>query len=150
MGGSERRAWRWDCSFLEIIDQPSDGGFIKLLHRYMDNKDTENQWRFTGFYRESETLRKIEAWDSLRNLNYIQQIPWLCVGDFNELLRQEEKLGGAVQNHGQMQQFRDVVDECGFIDLGFVGTNFTWSKHFADGHSIWERLDSGLANNRGS
>ena len=95
-------------------------------------------------------MRKIEAWDSLRNLNYNQQIPWLCVGDFNELLRQEEKLGGAVQNHGQMQQFRDVVDECGFIDLGFVGTNFTWSKHFVDGHSIWERLDRGLANNRGS
>ena len=87
MGGFERRAWRWDCSFLEIIGQPSGGGFIKLLHRYMDDKGIENQWRFTSFYRKLETLRKIEAWDSLRNLNHNQQTPWLCVGDFNGLLR---------------------------------------------------------------
>lgn len=46
-----------------------------------------------------------------------------------------------------MQLFRDVIDECGFIDLGFVGSQFTWRKHFANGHSIWERLDRGLANN---
>ena len=46
-----------------------------------------------------------------------------------------------------MQLFRDVLDECGFIDLGYVGSPFTWQKHFANGHSIWERLDRGMANN---
>ena len=45
-----------------------------------------------------------------------------------------------------MQLFRDVLDECRFLDLGFVGSRFTWSKHFADSHSIWERLDWGVAN----
>ena len=29
-----------------------------------------------------------------------------------------------------MQGFRDVLDECGFMDLGFVGPMFTWHKHF--------------------
>ena len=33
------------------------------------------------------------------------------------------------------------------MDLGFVGSKFTWSKHFANGYSIWERLDRDLANN---
>lgn len=46
-----------------------------------------------------------------------------------------------------MQLFRDVIDECGFIDLNFVGSQFTWRKHFVNGHSIWESLDHGLANN---
>ena len=44
-----------------------------------------------------------------------------------------------------MQLFQDIMDECGFLDLGFTGSQFTWSKHFEDGHSIWERLDRGLA-----
>ena len=48
-----------------------------------------------------------------------------------------------------MQLFRDVLDECGFMDLGFVGNHFTWSKHFVDGHSIWERLDRGVVNHSG-
>lgn len=46
-----------------------------------------------------------------------------------------------------MQMFREVIDECNFMDLGFVSSNFTWSKHFEDGRSIWERLDRGLATN---
>ena len=46
-----------------------------------------------------------------------------------------------------MQLFRDVIDECSFMDLGYVGPKFTWSKHFANGNSIWERLDRGLATN---
>ena len=45
-----------------------------------------------------------------------------------------------------MQLFQDVLDECGFLDLGFVGNRFTWNKHFTDDHSIWERLDRGVAN----
>ena len=45
-----------------------------------------------------------------------------------------------------MQLFKDVIDEYGFLDLGFMGNCFTWCKHFEDGHSIWERLDQGMAN----
>ena len=60
----------------------------------------------------------------------------MCAGDFNEITRQEEKLGGAVRHQGQMQLFREVLDERGFLDLEFEGNRFTWSRHFADGHSI--------------
>ena len=70
----------------------------------------------------------------------------MCAGDFNEIVRHEEKLGGAIRHHHRMQLFRDIIDECGFMDLGFIGSQFTWSKHFEDDHSIWERLDKGLAN----
>ncbi|XP_075669738.1 uncharacterized protein LOC142639446 [Castanea sativa] len=74
-------------------------------------------------------------------------LPWLCVGDFNEIIRSSEKLGGSNRSQAQMQLFRDVVDECGFIDLGFSGNRFTWQKHFSIGHSIWERLDRAFAIN---
>jgi hypothetical protein len=41
------------------------------------------------------------------------------MGDFNKLLSFEEKQGGAIRCHRKMQDFRDVMDECGFLDLGF-------------------------------
>ena len=110
------------------------------------NKGRDEAWRFTGFYGEPATHRRSEAWNRLRLLNSSFQLPWLCAGDFNELTRMSEKMGGSNRSQAQMQLFRDVIDGCGFIDLGFVGSHFTWSKHFADGHSIWERLDRGLAN----
>ena len=45
-------------------------------------------------------------------------------------------MGGVLRNNAQMQLFRDVIDECGFMDLSYSGTQFTWSKHYEDGHSI--------------
>ena len=53
--------------------------------------------------------------------------------DFNEITKQEEKVGGAIRLHSQMQLFCDVIDECSFMDLGFVGPKFTWSRHFENG-----------------
>ena len=59
--------------------------------------------------------------------------PWLCAGDFNEIIGQDEKLGGALRSHNQIQLFREVIDECSFMDMGFVGSKYTWSKHFDNG-----------------
>ena len=80
------------------------------------DKGTDNEWRLTGFYGEPETARRIEAWEKLRYLNSISDIPWLCFRDFNEIIRQDEKVGGALRPHNQMQLFRKVLDECGFMD----------------------------------
>ena len=40
-----------------------------------------------------------------------------------------------------MKNFRDVLDECGLMDLGFVGSKFKWFRNFANGISVRERLD---------
>ena len=112
------------------------------------NKGTEEAWRFTGFYREPITQKRFESWNKLRQLNNKYNLPWLCAGDFNEIARSSEKLGGSNRSQTQMQLFKDVMDECEFMDLGYVGSPFAWQKHFAEGHSIWERLDQGLATNK--
>ena len=45
-----------------------------------------------------------------------------------------------------MSEFRDVLDECGFMDLGFVGDKFTWKGKRAGG-LVLERLDRAIATN---
>ena len=45
-----------------------------------------------------------------------------------------------------MQDFWDILDEYGFMDLGFVGSMFMWRKHF-DNYTVWERLNRGVATN---
>ena len=109
-------------------------------------KNKEGKWRFTGFYGEPDTQKRHEAWGRLRSLKSRGKAPWLCAGDFNEVTKQSEKIGGRTQPHGQMQAFRDVLNECRFMDLGFVGPMFTWHKHFAD-YIVWERLDRAVATN---
>ena len=62
---------------------------IEDSHRYFIDtkfdKNMETEWRFTRFYGEPETNQRMEAWNKLRRLNNRPSIPWLCVGDFNEI-----------------------------------------------------------------
>ena len=59
------------------------------------DKNTENEWKLTGFYGELDITRRHEAWAKLRALNSRPKKPWLCYRDFIEIIRQDEKLGGA-------------------------------------------------------
>ena len=69
------------------------------------NKGTEEVWRFTGFYGEPMTYKRMESWNKLRHLHHKFSFPWLCVEDFNEIIRSSEKLGGSSRNQTQMQLF---------------------------------------------
>lgn len=44
-----------------------------------------------------------------------------------------------------MTNFHDALDECGLMDLGFVGSRFTWFKKCANDVTVWERLDRAVA-----
>ena len=44
-----------------------------------------------------------------------------------------------------MEAFRDILDECGFKDLGFVGGKYTWCRGLWGDNTIWERLDRAVA-----
>ena len=101
--------------------------------------------RLTGFYGELETSRCYEGWNMLRMLNTKSKLPRCCFSDFNELLEVADKKGGAPWSYNLMQSFQDVLDDCGFIDLGFSGPKFTWHGK-RRGEFIWERLDRGVAN----
>lgn len=72
--------------------------------------------------------------------------PWVCLGEFNEILSIDEKRGGRQRPERQIQQFKDALDDCGLMDLGFKGPKFTWFRRNGNGAGIFERLDCGVAN----
>ena len=73
------------------------------------------------------------------------KLPWCCFGDFNELLEVQDKKGGVPRAYSLMENFRDVLDFYGFVDLGYLGPDFTWRGR-RKGEMIWERLDRGVVN----
>ena len=44
-----------------------------------------------------------------------------------------------------MEKFKEVLDECNLLDLGYMGNKFTWSKNFPNGGMVWERLDRAVS-----
>ena len=105
-----------------------------------------DQWRFTRVYGYANSTRKQETWSLLCCLHHKYTFPWLCAGDFNELLWSHEKLGLGPRQDSKMKEFRDVLDECGLMDLGYTRDKFTWKGKRADGLDL-ERLDRAIASN---
>jgi hypothetical protein len=62
--------------------------------RLFDHKDRGQFGDFTGFYGHPDPSRRHESWDLLTHLKGFTPDPWLCVGDFNEVVEQSEKVGG--------------------------------------------------------
>ena len=109
----------------------------------------EAQWRFIGIYGFAEAARKPETWSLIKSLHLTASLPWLCVGDFNEILWSHEKLGLGPRQEGCMKAFCNALDECGLKDLGYLGDKFTW-KGKRQGGMVFERLDRAVANNQWS
>ena len=74
-------------------------------------------------------------------------LPWILLGDFNDMISEEEKLGGLPVNRTHIAAFRNCLDKCGLKDLGFHGPRFTWTNKSPSWEStIKERLDRVLGN----
>ncbi|KAL0435720.1 UNVERIFIED_CONTAM: hypothetical protein Sradi_0279900 [Sesamum radiatum] len=103
-------------------------------------------WRFTGLYGEPEASRRDLTWQLLARLHSQSQRAWLCAGDFNEILDQSEKLGGPPRPNWQIRNFRNALSVCGLTDVGYRGSQFTWSNRQPYPQTVQERLDRACAN----
>jgi exonuclease III len=82
-------------------------------------------WKLTGIYGNLEVAKRRETWALLRHLFQFKPLPWLCVGDFNEILNLTEQKGVVSKTRGQMEDFQRALEDCSLSDLGFSGPKFT-------------------------
>ncbi|XP_024196014.1 uncharacterized protein LOC112199199 [Rosa chinensis] len=87
-------------------------------------------FRFTGICGVATMADRIITWNLLRTLAAQLNMPWIVVGDFNEILCLEDKSGGPPCNIAQMNRFRQALVDCDLMDMGFVGSRYTWANRF--------------------
>ncbi|XP_058745871.1 uncharacterized protein LOC131618721 [Vicia villosa] len=68
------------------------------------------------------------------------------MGDFNDLLFQDDKRGPHPYPNWLCVGFQEVMGECDLIDIPLEGHPFTWTKSRGTTHMIEERFDRSLAN----
>ncbi|XP_024156414.1 uncharacterized protein LOC112164456 [Rosa chinensis] len=83
-------------------------------------------WRVTGFYGYARTSERDRSWQLLRDLSYLDSLPWIVIGDFNEILNNGEKISGPIRAERQMRGFHEALGYCDLLDLGFHGAMATW------------------------
>ncbi|PNY16121.1 hypothetical protein L195_g012831, partial [Trifolium pratense] len=116
--------------------------FVNLIVKEKE----EEEWRLTCYYGYPERGRRRHAWDLLRELRDMSDMPWCIVGDFNDLLAQEDKRGIHPHPNWLCNGFRSAVSDCDLTDIHLEGYPFTWTKSRGSPNVIEERLDRAMAN----
>ena len=101
--------------------------------------------RMSFIYGEPNRSLRYRTWDIMKQMRSDTDLPWVCMGDFNEILRREEQLGPNEREEYLMEGFRDAVDVCQLRDIGYIGLDWTFEKKVAGGHFVRVRLDRALA-----
>ncbi|CAM8971158.1 unnamed protein product [Rhodiola kirilowii] len=109
---------------------------------HVDMVVTDNSpFRLTLFYGDPATTKRKFSWDLLRRLRGLMNLPWVVLGDFNEVLSNEEIKGLKLRHNWQMNNFREALGDCGLSDLGFRGFPFTFSNRRVGEKEFRARLD---------
>jgi hypothetical protein len=104
----------------------------------------DSEWRFTGFYGDPVRARRRRSWELLEYLRREYDRPWMCAGDFNEILHASEQIGGGDREEWKMEGFRNTIEYCRFMDIGYTGLPYTWNNKQQGSRNIKVRLDRGL------
>jgi hypothetical protein len=97
-------------------------------------------WCFTGFYGEPRRELRKNSWYLMRFLRSQLDLPWLCAGDFNEVLRADEHFGVCEREVWQKAGFQDAVADCGLP--------YTWDNRQHGARHVNVRLDRAFGDHR--
>lgn len=66
------------------------------------------------------------------------------IGDFNDLLSQQEKRGGQPHPRWACRGFSEAIQDCELVELGFYGHPFTWERRVEGVALVEEKFDRAL------
>jgi len=91
--------------------------------------ETKTKCVFCVVYAPNSQGERQIVWDQLRRIKAQFQLPWIFMGDFNEVLHIHERRGATELSQG-MREFQNLVFDLQLIDMD-IGQNFTWFRRNA-------------------
>lgn len=82
-------------------------------------------------------------------LNFVtlnSSMPMFCMGDLNEIMHDNEKLGPTSTDFNRINTLCAYVKQSGFIYLGYNGPAYTWINKRFSSVPTYARLDRCLGN----
>jgi hypothetical protein len=103
-------------------------------------------WLLLTIYASPRRSECRKLWNNLSIVASLHNLPWVMLGDFNDITSSTEKWGGNRLSASHIAEYCDCKNSCNMIDLGFFGPKFTWTNGHPINSLIMERLDRAWAN----
>lgn len=92
-------------------------------------------------YAAPSATRRSGLWDNLREVASGIDGPLVVGGDFNTIVRLDERTGGNGSISSDSLAFGEWINDLSLIDMGFRGNRFTWKRGKVESLFVAKRLD---------
>ncbi|KAG2249330.1 hypothetical protein Bca52824_088958 [Brassica carinata] len=104
---------------------------VEILQAHRRLIDLKVTWKdksffLTGVYGEPVKGNRSGVWERLTRIGVNRDAPWFLTGDFNEIVDQSEKLGGALRSDVEGVEFRQMMSDCGLWEIQHKGYKLSW------------------------
>ena len=131
----------WILCNKEDADFPLLANMEQEIHATLKVHASNLSWLFSAIYASPGLAERQILWSNIEEVGRLHSIPWLMIGDFNEVLCSKDKFGGNQVNMNRAIEFKACLDSCSFVDLGFAGPKYTWTNKRQLTNLILEKID---------
>ncbi|CAJ2661953.1 unnamed protein product [Trifolium pratense] len=137
------RIWLyWDD---RVVDVKFISSTAQMIHcGIYDTNGTFLYW-FTAIYALNLLEHRRKLWTDLEGLHQQQQGPWCLMGDFNNVLKAADRIGGKMVHESEYSDMASMMEKVGLAEMDSLGDYYTWSNKHVDG-TIYSRIDRVLGN----
>lgn len=101
----------------------------------------------TAVYGSSDRVKRRELWESLIEISASMTTPWVVAGDFNEILRIDERMGNKANvRWARVEEFGNAINKSNLIELQTQGNSISWNNGVIGEGRIYSKLDRGFVN----
>lgn len=91
------------------------------IHALVKVRSSNLSWIISAIYLSPRFAEHCCLWNNLSVVANLHNLPWVMLRDFNEVLSSNEKFRQTSVYIRTAQRFKYCLDECGMMDLGFMG-----------------------------
>ncbi|XP_062104406.1 uncharacterized protein LOC133815604 [Humulus lupulus] len=117
----------------------------QMIHLEVKTGDRHEGFLITFVYAFNDANGRNLLWRDLKGLASRIRQPWVVLGDFNDILNTEERVGIRSQGIGTLA-FKECIEECKLEDVKYLGCFFTWNNKQDKNSRIYSKLDRVMAN----
>lgn len=132
----------WDATSLKVCLISYTAQVINICVSWLN----ESPVLISLVYASPTTAGRESFHEYVENMAGYIQIPWLLIGDFNQVAQQDDKRGGRLARGCGYNRMRRMIDTCCLIGVDFSGPRFTWTNGQPERFLIEQRLDQAWCN----
>ncbi|XVE95435.1 hypothetical protein REPUB_Repub02eG0096900 [Reevesia pubescens] len=119
----------------------------QLIHAYVKQAG-QVDWLLTAIYGSPAAEERKLLWESLKEASNCHDLPWMAIGDFNQVTSAEEKSSKRGVNLNQCRLMLECLNYCELFDLQASGPQLTWCNKRDGLNYTRVKLDRALANSK--